>query len=162
VAVAQSPARADALASASRADASTGGRAGSQRATSVADSIAARAGPPPVVTAPEVRSTVPISTGPASPTSPMLIGAAPQPPYPVALRDQRIEGDVVVQFVVDETGRPDVSSTTVVRSPHVLLTNAVLAILPQLRFEPARTAPPQSIPRPETVRRVFTFRAPRP
>ena len=68
---------------------------------------------------------------------------------------------MVVQFVVDEDGRPDVSSMTVVRSPHVLLTNAVRAVLPQFRFEPARTAPPQSIPRPETVRHAFTFRAPR-
>jgi protein TonB len=94
-------------------------------------------------------------------TSPTLIGTAPQPAYPEALRDQQVEGDVVVQFVVDENGRPDVSSMTVVRSPHVLLTNAARAVLPQFRFEPARSAPPQSAPRPETVRYTFTFRAPR-
>lgn len=114
--------------------------------------------PLPVEKAPEPRGrTEPVN----APTSPTLIGAAPKPQYPEALREQQVEGDVVVQFVVDETGRADVSSMTIVRSPHALLTNAARAVLPQFRFEPARTAPPQSIPRPETVRYTFTFRAPR-
>ncbi len=128
----------------------------------------ATAPPPPAptpaptqVTAQEVAPAAPGNREPVNaPVSPTLIGTAPQPTYPDALRELQVEGEVVVQFVVDETGRPDVSSMTVVRSPHLLLTNAVRVVLPQFRFEPARTAPPQSIPRPETVRRSFTFRAP--
>jgi TonB family protein len=127
-------------------------------ATPVVDSVPARTVAPPAEQPPESR---PRSEPANAPVSPALIGTAPEPQYPEGLRDQRVEGDVVVQFVVDETGRVDVSSMTVVRSPHVLLTNAVRAVLPQFRFEPARTAPPQSIARPETVRHTFTFRAPR-
>ena len=162
--VAQPPKRANAIApSASRADVIPAGRAGNAPATPVTDSVPTRAAAPTVEKAPEARGRSESGNASTSnaPTSPTLIGTAPQPPYPEALRDQQVEGDVVVQFVVDENGRPDVSSMTVVRSPHVLLTNAVRAVLPQFRFEPARTAPPQSIPRPETVRYAFTFRAPR-
>lgn len=145
------PSRANVVASsASRADVVPAGLAVSPPAKPVADSVPARA------PAPEARGTVATSN---TPTSPTLIGTAPQPQYPEALSAQQVEGEVVVQFVVDETGRPDLSSMTVVRSPHVLLTNAARAVLPQFRFEPARTA--QSIPRPETVRYAFTFRAPR-
>ncbi|MEP6999382.1 MAG: TonB family protein [bacterium] len=135
-------------------------RAGSVPAAKVIDSTPPRATPPPVVVekAPEPRVRGETANAPTSPT---LIGSAPQPQYPEALRDQQVEGEVVVQFVVDETGRVDVSSMTVVRSPHVLLTNAVRAVLPQFKYEPARTAPPQSTPRPETVRYAHTFRAPR-
>jgi TonB family protein len=96
-----------------------------------------------------------------APTAPTLLGTPPQPQYPDALRNQQVEGEVVVQFVVDENGQPDASSMTVVRSPHLLLTNAVRAVLPRFRYEPARTAPPRSTPRPETVRYAFTFHAPR-
>ncbi|MEO5818829.1 MAG: TonB family protein [Gemmatimonadaceae bacterium] len=138
-------------------------RAGNRTATPRRDSVPARSTVPAMEKTPEPRARTESANAPApnAPTSPTLIGAAPQPQYPESLRDQQIEGEVVVQFVVDETGRPDVSSMTVVRSPHALLTNAVRAVLPQFRFEPARTAPPQSIPRPETVRYAFTFRAPR-
>lgn len=164
VPVAQPPKRANAIApSASRVDVVAAGRAGSPPATPVTDSIPARAATPAGEKAPETRGRSESGNASTSnaPTSPTLIGTAPQPQYPEALRDQQVEGEVVVQFVVDENGRPDVSSMTVVRSPHVLLTNAARAVLPQFRFEPARTAPPQSIPRPETVRYAFTFRAPR-
>jgi TonB family protein len=123
----------------------------------VTDSVPQPLAPPAVEKAPEARAREVVN----APTSPTLIGNAPQPQYPEALRDQQVEGEVVVQFVVDETGRPDMSSMTVVRSPHVLLTNALRAALPQFRYEPARTAPPQSSPRSETVRYAFTFRAPR-
>lgn len=131
--------------------------AGKLPAVPVTDSVPPRVAPPAVEKAPETRAREVVN----APTSPTLIGAAPQPQYPEALREQQVEGEVVVQFVVDETGRPDVSSMTVVRSPHVLLTNAVRAMLPQFRYEPARTAPPQSSPRPETVRYAFTFHAAR-
>ena len=159
VPVTQPAKRANAIApAASRVDVVPASRAGSPPATPVTDSVHTRAAAPAVEKAPETRGR---SESVNAATSPTLIGAAPQPQYPEALRDQQVEGEVVVQFVVDEYGRPDVSSMTVVRSPHVLLTNAVRAVLPQFRFEAARTAPPQSIPRPETVRYAFIFRAPR-
>ncbi len=157
--IAQQPKRARAIAPpAPRRALLQAGQALSPPATPVADSAPARAAPPAVEKPPEARPrTEPVN----APTSPTRIGSAPQPQYPETLRDQQVEGEVVVQFVVDEHGLPDVSSLTVVRSPHVLLTNAVRVVLTQFRFEPARTAPPQSIPRPETVRYTFTFRAPR-
>lgn len=166
VPVAQAPKRANAIApSASRVGVAPAGRVASPPATPVIDSasVPARAVAAVVEKAPETRGRSESVNAPTSnaPTSPTLIGTAQQPQYPEALRDQQVEGEVVVQFVVDENGRPDISSMTVVRSPHVLLTNAVRTVLPQFRFEPARTAPPQSTPRPETVRYAFTFRAPR-
>ncbi len=158
VAVVPPPSRANAKAPSTPISDVPGSRAGNPLAKPVADSAAARAAVPPVEKAPEPRGRGEFANAPTSPT---LIGTAPQPAYPEALRDQQVEGEVVVQFVVDETGKADVATLTVVRSPHVLLTNAVRALLPQFRFEPARTAPPQSIPRPETVRYAYTFRAPR-
>jgi protein TonB len=88
---------------------------------------------------------------------PLLIGAVPQPRFPDALRAQRIEGDVVVQFLVDVNGRVDPTSMKVVRSPHELFTNAVRNVLPNFRFEPARTAPPESKPRAEWVQIRLQF-----
>ena len=96
-----------------------------------------------------------------APTAPRLIGSAPVPRYPDRLRDLRVEGEVLVQFTVNENGRADAGSMQVVRSPHALLTEAVRAVLPQFRFEPARTAPPDARPRAETVKYAFTFNVPR-
>ena len=92
-------------------------------------------------------------------TMPRLIGSAPAPKYPDVLRDRRVEGEVMVQFLVDENGRADVSSMKVVRSPHEMLTGAVRSALSQFRFEPARTAAPDSKPRSEWVKFGFQFNA---
>lgn len=96
-----------------------------------------------------------------APAAPRLVGAAPQPRYPDRLRGLRVEGEVMIQFTVNENGRADMSSMQVVRSPHPLLTDAVRGVLPQFRFEPARTAAPDSRPRAETVKYAFTFNVPR-
>jgi TonB family protein len=93
-------------------------------------------------------------------TLPLLIGAAPVPKYPDQLRGRRVEGQVLIQFVVDASGRPDLASLKVVQSPHEAMTEAVRRVMPQFRFEPARTAPPESRARAETVRYAFNFRAP--
>lgn len=61
----------------------------------------------------------------------------PPPVYPEALEKARVEGDVIAQFVVDETGRPDTSSFKVLKSSNALFTQAVKAVLPAMRFEPA-------------------------
>ncbi|MEP6990217.1 MAG: energy transducer TonB, partial [bacterium] len=75
-----------------------------------------------------------------SETPPVLIGVVPQPRFPDALRAQRIEGAVVVQFLVGADGSVDQSSMKVVRSPHELFTEAVRNVLPKLHFQPARSA----------------------
>ena len=92
-------------------------------------------------------------------TNPTLLGSMPQPGYPDGLRKQKVEGEVVVQFLVDEAGRVDASTMKVVRSPHEQFSLAVQRVLPQFRFAPARTAAPQSKPRSEWVQFAFQFNA---
>ncbi|MEO6525209.1 MAG: TonB family protein [Gemmatimonadaceae bacterium] len=87
----------------------------------------------------------------ASAKLPVLIGPAPLPRFPDVLRAQRTEGEVVVRFRVDERGRVDGSSMQVMRSDHELFTLAVRNVLPRFRFEPARSAAPESKPRSEWV-----------
>jgi TonB family protein len=60
------------------------------------------------------------------------------PLYPQALRDAKIEGQVLVQFVVDTLGVPDARTFKVLRSDNAGFTDAVRAALPDMRFEPAR------------------------
>ena len=83
----------------------------------------------------------------ASERPPVLIGPAPLPQFPEALRARRTEGEVVVRFRVDERGRVDGSSMKVVKSDHELFTLAVRNVLPRFRFEPARSRAPESKPR---------------
>src|SRR6185436_20959927 len=45
--------------------------------------------------------------------------------YPDMLRSANVEGEVLVQFVVDTTGRADLSSFKVLKSSHDLFTNSV-------------------------------------
>ena len=56
--------------------------------------------------------------------------------YPALAREAGIEGQVVVQFVVNEEG--EVEDATVLRSPDDLLSEAALAAVRQSRFEPGR------------------------
>jgi TonB family protein len=72
-------------------------------------------------------------------TPPALIGPAPTPSFPDALRAHPIEGEVIVQFRVTEKGRVDVASMQVLQSPHELFTQAVRSVLPKFRFEPAHS-----------------------
>jgi TonB family protein len=90
-------------------------------------------------------------TDDASGRPPVLIGSAPIPYFPDALRSQRTEGEVVVRFRVDERGRVDASSMKVVKSDHELFTLAVRSVLPRFRFTPARSPAPESKPRSEWV-----------
>jgi periplasmic protein TonB len=62
----------------------------------------------------------------------------PVPPrYPESLRRAGVEGDVVVRFVVDTTGRVDMRTVEVLQSTHDAFTIAVRETLPKLRFAPA-------------------------
>ena len=61
----------------------------------------------------------------------------PSPRYPDMLRSANVEGEVLAQFVVDTTGRADMSQFKVLKSTHDLFTNAVRASLPNMKFYPA-------------------------
>ena len=59
------------------------------------------------------------------------------PAYPPELQARGVSGQVIAQFVVDETGRVDVATFKVIESTHALFTSAVEATLPRMHFEPA-------------------------
>lgn len=59
------------------------------------------------------------------------------PSYPDMLRSAGIEGQVLAQFVVDTTGRADMSSFKALKSDNDLFTNAVKTALQRMRFLPA-------------------------
>jgi len=61
----------------------------------------------------------------------------PAPRYPDMLRSANVEGEVLAQFVVDTTGKADMSQFKVLKSTHDLFTNAVKASLPNMKFYPA-------------------------
>lgn len=63
--------------------------------------------------------------------------AAPAPRYPERMRALGVEGRVLVQFVVDTTGRVELDGVRVLTSPHDDFTLAVRQVLPRLRFVPA-------------------------
>jgi protein TonB len=61
----------------------------------------------------------------------------PSPRYPEILKSSGVEGKVMAQFVVLETGRADMDTFKVLSSDNELFSNAVRAVLPQMRFLPA-------------------------
>jgi len=62
------------------------------------------------------------------------------PAYPETLRDAGITGTVRLRFVVDTTGRAELSTVRVLESSHELFTRAVLAALRQARFTPGEVS----------------------
>ena len=62
-------------------------------------------------------------------------GASPR--YPDMLRSANVEGEVLVQFVVDTTGRVENGSIKILKSSHDLFTNSVRSALGNMRFYPA-------------------------
>lgn len=62
----------------------------------------------------------------------------PSPVYPDVLRSSGIEGEVMVQFVVNENGRYEPGTLKVLSSSNSAFTAAVKAALPQMRFSAAR------------------------
>ena len=67
----------------------------------------------------------------------MAVPGSPTPRYPDILKSAGVEGEVVVAFVVDTTGRADVSSLKILKSTHELFSAAVRTALPSMRFLPA-------------------------
>ena len=57
----------------------------------------------------------------------VAVPGQPAPRYPDMLRSANVEGEVLAQFVVDTTGRADMSTFKVLKSTHDLFTNAVKA-----------------------------------
>jgi protein TonB len=67
----------------------------------------------------------------------MTVNGSPTPRYPDILKSAGVEGEVVVAFVVDTTGRADISSLKILKSTHELFSAAVRTALPTMRFLPA-------------------------
>ncbi|NUO62210.1 MAG: energy transducer TonB [Gemmatimonadaceae bacterium] len=61
----------------------------------------------------------------------------PRPTYPSMLQSAGVEGKVLVQFVVDTSGRADMSTFKILESSHELFSQAVKQALPRYRFFPA-------------------------
>jgi protein TonB len=59
------------------------------------------------------------------------------PTYPDMLKQAGIEGQVLASFVVDTSGRAEMSTFKVITSTHEQFTQAVRRALPQMRFLPA-------------------------
>jgi TonB family protein len=92
----------------------------------------------------------------SAPQRAQLIGALPTLRYPAQLGN--VEGEVRVRFQVDSLGRPVTSSISVVRSSNSLFTAATLKVIPELRFEPARTGGADSRPVSDVVQIGFQFK----
>jgi TonB family protein len=84
-----------------------------------------------------------------------LIGELPTPRLQNELAD--IEGEVRVRFSVDTQGRPVMSTIVVETSPSPLLTSAVRAVIPGIRFEPARSGGTDSRAIADVVQIGFHF-----
>ena len=74
--------------------------------------------------------------------------------YPKQLRAANVEGQVLLQFVVDTNGRADPSKAKAIRSSHELFTAAVMEVLPKLRFTPAEVGRRKVM---QLVQQPFTF-----
>jgi len=67
----------------------------------------------------------------------VMAPGASGPAYPDMLRSAGIEGTVLAQFVVDTTGRADMSTFKVLKSENDLFSNSVKNALQRMRFLPA-------------------------
>ncbi len=80
-------------------------------------------------------------------------GAAPA--YPESMLRRRIEGVVIVQYVVDTMGYADTLTFRVVSSTHADFARAVRSTLPHMRFRPAMMANRLV---PQLVQQPFAFK----
>lgn len=114
-------------------------RSGTERPRAADTERTTTAGTPVLAPTP-ASAPAPADVDAPPPTPPKIIGRPPEPHFPDALlRAGRRDGQVVVTFVVNEFGRAEVATMSVVKSDHDLFTAAVRDILPDFRFEPART-----------------------
>ena len=61
----------------------------------------------------------------------------PSPRYPSMLERSRVEGEVIAQFVVDTTGKADMTTFRILQSNNVLFSAALESVIPRWRFFPA-------------------------
>lgn len=80
-------------------------------------------------------------------------GAAPV--YPESMLRRRIEGSVIVQYVVDTLGHADTTTFRVISATHAEFARAVKNTLPRMRFRPAIMANRFV---PQLVQQPFAFR----
>src|SRR5471032_2085426 len=88
-----------------------------------------------------------------------LLPGAPAPAYPRELKARHLSGTVVIRATVTTEGRIDPESVHIVSSDHPLFTDAVTAMLPRFRFEPARRGP-GGPPIASVIEMPFNFGAP--
>lgn len=62
----------------------------------------------------------------------------PQPDYPATLKAAMIEGSVLLQFVVDSTGRVESQSVSVLQPAHALFIESARRWLTRTRYTPAQ------------------------
>ena len=77
------------------------------------------------------------------------------PPYPPTMLEQRKEGQVVVQYVIDSTGIADLASFMVMQSTHADFTKSVRSTLPFMRFRAAKIGPRKVR---QLVQQLFSFK----
>lgn len=77
------------------------------------------------------------------------------PAYPPLLRENGIDGDVLTQFVVDETGRPEMRTFKILRASHEDFVKAIRDVVPRMRFHPGELA---GCPVRQVVQLPFSFR----
>jgi len=68
---------------------------------------------------------------------PVVLRESAPPRYPADLKQSGVSGEVWAQYVVDETGRINMETFKVLKSPDPRLTDAVKMVLPTWRLEPA-------------------------
>ena len=78
----------------------------------------------------------------------------PVPTYPSMLQSAGVEGRVLAQFVVDTSGRADMSTFKVLETSHELFAQAVRQALPRYRFFPAEIGGKKVR---QVVQQPFTF-----
>lgn len=78
-----------------------------------------------------------------------------RPEYPQALRSTGIEGQVIAQFVVDESGRAQRETIRIVSATNDLFAESVRRAVHGMRFSPARIG---GRPVPQAVQQLFVFR----
>jgi protein TonB len=81
-----------------------------------------------------------------------------QPRYPEMLRSAGIEGDVLAQFVIDTSGRADMSTFKVIKASHDLFGQAVKEVLPRYHFYAAEIGGHKV---KELVQQPFAFTLPK-
>jgi TonB family protein len=105
---------------------------------------------------PPARPASPPATAPGAPVEPAVLVSKVDPEYPDAAIRARVEGSVVLEIGVDETG--NVSDVQVTRGLPFGLSEAAAEAVRKWKYRPAR-GPDGAIPSRKTVRILFNLRS---